>query len=236
MGIPVKLEAFEGPLDLLLQLIRKNEIPIEDIPIAEITDAYVSILEDKSTVREEEMGDFLVLASELLFIKSRILLPVEEEEEEEDPREALVKRLQAYEAFLAVSKTLQAYEKAGAVRLSKLPSDLSVYSTEPVEITKDIGALYLAFRDALQTRAREEASREAIGEIIEREVFEVETAIETLLDAPLEKPTPLGHFVRTQAVGEWIALFIAMLELMKRNILQALVKQNEIYLHRREAY
>lgn len=231
----VEVSAFEGPLDLLLQLIRKNEIPIEDIPIAEITDAYVSILEDKSTVREEEMGDFLVLASELLFIKSRILLPVEEEEEE-DPREALVKRLQAYEAFLAVSKTLQAYEKAGAVRLSKLPSDLSVYSTEPVEITKDIGALYLAFRDALQTRAREEASREAIGEIIEREVFEVETAIETLLDAPLEKPTPLGHFVRTQAVGEWIALFIAMLELMKRNILQALVKQNEIYLHRREAY
>ena len=64
----------------------------------------------------------------------------------------------------------------------------------------------------------------------------METAIETLLDAPLEKPTPLGHFVRTQAVGEWIALFIAMLELMKRNILQALVKQNEIYLHRREAY
>lgn len=231
----VEVSAFEGPLDLLLQLIRKNEIPIEDIPIAEITDAYVSILEDKSTVREEEMGDFLVLASELLYIKSRILLPVEEEEEE-DPREALVKRLQAYEAFLAVSKTLQAYEKAGAVRLSKLPSDLSAYSTEPVEITKDVGALYLAFRDALQTRAREEASREAIGEIIEREVFEVETAIETLLDAPLEKLTPLGHFVRTQAVGEWIALFIAMLELMKRNILQALVKQNEIYLHRREAY
>lgn len=231
----VEVSAFEGPLDLLLQLIRKNEIPIEDIPIAEITDAYVSILEDKSTVREEEMGDFLVLASELLYIKSRILLPVEEEEEE-DPREALVKRLQAYEAFLAVSKTLQAYEKAGAVRLSKLPSDLSAYLTEPVEITKDVGALYLAFRDALQTRAREEASREAIGEIIEREVFEVETAIETLLDAPLEKPTPLGHFVRTQAVGEWIALFIAMLELMKRNILQALVKQNEIYLHRREAY
>ncbi len=230
----VDVGVFSGPLDLLLRVIRKNEIRIEDIPIREITEAYISVLEDGTSVQEEEMGDFLELASELLYIKSRMLLPIEEDSEEEDPREALVRRLRAYEAFLEVVEVLKEWEEDGAVRLSKLPSDFSEFSREPIEITQDIGELYLAFQNIIRTKSHARASREQIDGLIEREVFEVDTAIRTLMKESRQTPKPLAHFVRTGAIGEWIAVFIAMLELLKRNFLTAAVQKEEIWLHRRE--
>lgn len=232
----VDVGPFEGPLDLLLRLIRKNEIQIEEIPIREITEAYLSILEDGRSVLDEEMGDFLVLASELLYIKSRMLLPVPEETEEEDPREALIRRLRAYEAYLSVVEVLQSCEKQGQGKIQKLPSDLTPFVKEPIELTRDVQELYLAFAEILQQKNETKVSREKIGELIEREVFEVETAMQTLLAAPLHQPAPLGQFVRTGAVGEWIAVFIAMLELLKRNVLTAKVRKDDIWLTRREAY
>ena len=88
MGIPVKLEAFEGPLDLLLHLIEKNKIDIYDIPIAEITDQYLSYVQAMKETDLDVMSEFLVMAATLLRIKSKMLLPVEESlpEEEQDPR------------------------------------------------------------------------------------------------------------------------------------------------------
>lgn len=232
----VDVGAFEGPLDLLLQLIRKNEIQIEDIPIREITEAYVAVIEVGTSVRQEEMGDFLLLASELLYIKSRMLLPVEEDAEEDDPRELLIQRLREYEAYLEVVDVLQECEKNGQVRFLKLPSDLSAFSREPIEITQEAGALYLAFCEALRMQTNKEQSREEIGEMIEREVFEVEAAMHTLQNARLEHPTPLRTFVQSRMIGEWIAIFIAMLELMKRNLLTVVVRNTEIWVHRRETY
>ena len=94
MKIDVKLEAFEGPLDLLLHLIEKNKVNIYDIPIVEITNQYMEYLremERRSSL--ESMSEFLVMAATLLKIKSRMLLPKEEKEEEGDPREELVQRL-----------------------------------------------------------------------------------------------------------------------------------------------
>lgn len=230
----VDVGAFEGPLDLLLRLIRKNEIHIEEIPIREITEAYLLIIEDGTSVKDEEMGDFLVLASELLYIKSRMLLPIEEDADEEDPREALIQRLRAYEAYLEVVDVLKGHECEGRIRHRKLPSDLSGFSREPIEITREVGQLVLAFQEVLRTKTQTAASREQIGELIEREVYEVETAMQTLLDARMDTPAPLAQFVRTRAIGEWIAVFIAMLELMKRNLLTVRVQKNEIWLHRRQ--
>ena len=94
MGIPVKLEAFEGPLDLLLHLIEKNKIDIYDIPIAEITDQYLSYVQAMKETDLDVMSEFLVMAATLLRIKSKMLLPVEESlpEEEQDPRLELVER------------------------------------------------------------------------------------------------------------------------------------------------
>ena len=92
MGIEVKLEVFEGPLDLLLHLIEKNKIDIYDIPIAEITDQYMEYVNQMKTADLDTMSDFLLVAAQLINIKSRMLLPKEEKEigEEIDPREDLV--------------------------------------------------------------------------------------------------------------------------------------------------
>lgn len=99
MSYSVKLQAFEGPLDLLLHLIKKNEIDIYDIPIADITRQYLDYIEILKTLNLDVAGEFLVMAATLLHIKSRMLLPVSEEaeQEEEDPRADLVKQLLEYQ-------------------------------------------------------------------------------------------------------------------------------------------
>ena len=101
MGIEVKLEVFEGPLDLLLHLIEKNKIDIYDIPIAEITDQYMEYVNQMKTADLDTMSDFLLVAAQLINIKSRMLLPKEDKETGEiiDPREDLVKRLIEYKMY-----------------------------------------------------------------------------------------------------------------------------------------
>ena len=98
----IELKSFQGPLDLLLHLIRKNEVDIYDIPIAEITRQYLQYLEVMKDLDLEIASEFLVMASNLVYIKSRMLLLVEEDEEEEsaeDPREELVRRLIEYQRY-----------------------------------------------------------------------------------------------------------------------------------------
>jgi len=101
MDYEVKLDIFEGPLDLLLYLIRKNEIDIYDIPIALITEQYLQHMEVLRSLNLDLAGEYLVLASTLIHIKSRMLLPnpAPDEEEEEDPRQELVQQLLAYQAY-----------------------------------------------------------------------------------------------------------------------------------------
>lgn len=109
MSISVKLEAFDGPLDLLLHLIEKNKIDIFDIPIVDITEQYMEYVEQMETKDMDVMSDFLVMAATLLRIKSKMLLPaqVNEEGEEEDPRAELVERLLEYKMYKYASYELK---------------------------------------------------------------------------------------------------------------------------------
>ncbi|MBL8037917.1 MAG: segregation/condensation protein A [Nitrospira sp.] len=111
----VRIENFEGPLDLLLHLIKKNEINIYDIPVAMITQQYIEYLEAMEELNLNVAGDFLVMAATLLQIKSKMLLPVDEavddEEEGPDPREELVRRLLEYKAYKEAARQLDDQEK-----------------------------------------------------------------------------------------------------------------------------
>ena len=112
-GYSVKLDVFEGPLDLLLHLIKKHQVNIYDIPIALITRQYIEYLELMQTLNLSIAGDFLVMAATLVHIKSKMLLPPDEkapEEEEEDPREELVSRLLEYKKFKEASLQLEERE------------------------------------------------------------------------------------------------------------------------------
>ena len=106
MGISVKLEVFEGPLDLLLHLLEKNKVNIYDIPIVEITNQYMEYMREMQRRDLNIMSEFLVMAATLLDIKSKMLLPkraADEEEEPEDPRAELVQQLLEYKMFKCIS-------------------------------------------------------------------------------------------------------------------------------------
>jgi len=106
-----KISEFEGPLDLLLHMIRKNEVNIYDIPIAQITEQYIEYLRDVETMDLDDLTAFHAMAAQLLYIKSRTLLPVEMEDDFEDPRAELVDRLIEYQKFKKLSELMEEKEK-----------------------------------------------------------------------------------------------------------------------------
>ncbi len=147
MGIPVKLQVFEGPLDLLLHLIDKNKIDIYDIPIVEITDQYLDYIQQMKREDLDVMSEFMVMAATLLDIKCRMLLPkeVNEEGEEEDPREELVKQLLEYKMYKYMSYELR--DRMGdaamvAYKAPTVPREVLAYR-EPVDIGELLEGLTL---------------------------------------------------------------------------------------------
>ena len=105
-AVTFKLQMFEGPLDLLLHLIQKNKVNIYDIPITTITEQYMDYIDLMNEMDLEVTGEFLVVAAQLLYIKSKMLLPKEEKEEEEDPRTELIDRLVEYAKYKGVVEYL----------------------------------------------------------------------------------------------------------------------------------
>ena len=147
MAIPVKLEVFEGPLDLLLHLIDKNKIDIYDIPIVEITAQYLDYIRRMQTEDMNVMSEFLVMAATLLDIKCRMLLPkeVNEEGEEEDPRAELVQRLLEYKMYKYMSYELrdkQVDAQRFFYREQHLPKEVEGYR-QPVDYAELIGKMNL---------------------------------------------------------------------------------------------
>ena len=147
MAIPVKLEAFEGPLDLLLHLIEKNKIDIYDIPIVEITEQYLDYIKQMETDDMNVMSEFLVMAATLIDIKCRMLLPKEVDEEgvEEDPRAELVQKLLEYKMYKYMSLELRDRQVDAAKSLyreQKLPPEVALYKA-PLDYEQLIGDMTL---------------------------------------------------------------------------------------------
>ena len=141
MNIEFKINEFEGPLDLLLHLIKESKMDIMNIEIEEITNQYMSYLHEQEKMNLEIASEYLVLASELLEIKSKMLLPSfknEEEEEVEDPREELVNRLLEYQAYKEITKVLQEKEELRKEIYTKSPENIKNYIDENKEINLDI--------------------------------------------------------------------------------------------------
>ena len=148
MGIPVKLEVFEGPLDLLLHLIDKNKVDIYDIPIVEITNQYMEYIREMQKKDMNIMSEFLLMAATLLDIKCRMLLPVEvnEDGEEEDPRQELVEQLLQYKMYKYMSYELKDRQLDGERLMFKeetLPDEVKEYQ-EPVDLDELLDGLTLS--------------------------------------------------------------------------------------------
>jgi len=156
----VKLDSFEGPLDLLLHLIRKSEVNIYDIPISLITEQYLGFIEMMQELNLDVAGEFLVMASTLIHIKSRMLLPrppaLDETVDDEDPREALVRRLLEHQKYKAAAELLherEALRSAQYIRPDARVAEAAGDDYEP-ELEVDLFSLLAAFRGVLERANR----------------------------------------------------------------------------------
>jgi len=164
----VKLEIFEGPLDLLLHLIKKNEVSIHDIPIALITQQYLATIELMQELNLDVAGEFLVMAATLIHIKSKMLLPRPEtasgvEGEEDDPRDALVRRLLEHQKFKAAAGLLHEREQLRAAQWLRPDERVAAIvgdDYEP-EIEVDLFSLLTAFQAVVQ-RAKQAGAGEVL--------------------------------------------------------------------------
>ena len=142
MNIKFKINEFEGPLDLLLHLIKENKMDIMNIEIERITEQYIQYLNEQEKMNLEIASEYLVMASELIELKSKMLLPnpkVESEEEEEvDPREDLVNRLLEYQAYKEITKVLKEKEELRKEIYTKSPENIKNYVDENAKLPSDI--------------------------------------------------------------------------------------------------
>lgn len=156
-NVEFKINDFEGPLDLLLHLIKESKMDIMNIEIESITKQYMDYLDLQEKMNLEIASEYLVLAAELLEIKSKTLLPrqnTEEEEEEEDPREELINRLLEYQAYKEITKVLHEKESLRREIYTKSPENIKNYIDEDASINVDVslGDLVDAFKRYLERK------------------------------------------------------------------------------------
>lgn len=238
MGIEVKLEAFEGPLDLLLHLIEKNKIDIYDIPIVEITDQYLSYVEKMKEENLDLMSDFVVVGAQLVNIKSRMLLPVPEEEvsEDFDPRDELVRRLIEYKMFKYSAGLLKERTEESALVLFRepsIPDEVKDYEERP-EISEVIGDLTLAKLKSIfdfvikKQIEKKDSVRGQFGKI-KKETITLADCIKRLSVFGKEKKEfSLKEFLLEQPDKTFVIVnFLAILEMMKMGLVEAKEVVNE---------
>ena len=225
----VKLEIFEGPLDLLLYLIKKDEVDIYDISIERITRQYLDYVQAFKMLNLDLASEFMLMAATLMYIKSRMLLPKnvqppEDEEDEEDPRWELIRQLIEYKKFKDAAGFLSIKELEQSQFFAAHPEPAKRPTTEqPQEIEVSIFDLIRAFRKVLK-RFEDENT---FGEIHD-ERFTVGDKIDFLLQSIVEGDSlPFEDlFADAASKSEVIVTFLALLELMKMN--QFMVRQPDL--------
>ncbi len=229
--LQVKLSVYEGPFDLLLDLIKKNEMDIYNIPIFEITKQYLEYLGQMKALNLEIAGEFLVMAATLIYIKSKMLLPNETMEEDEDgmdPREELVRKLLEYQSFKEAAKDLGLLEHERGRVFTRQVADyyLKDLSPEDVEIDTFSANLYdllQAFHSVMSQMKRVEF----------HEVFEEQVTIEEKIELIKKELTERNEIPFRKLFGdhftknELIATFLALLELVRLKFICA--KQSETF-------
>ena len=248
MAIPVKLEVFEGPLDLLLHLIDKNKVDIYDIPIVEITEQYLDYIRQMHREDMNVMSEFLVMAATLIDIKCRMLLPkeVNEDGEEEDPRAELVEKLLDYKMYKYMSYELKDRQlDAGKVwfKGKTMPKEVAEY-TPPVDYEQLIGKTSLSslrevFESVMKRREDKiDPIRSNFGKI-EKDEVDMDAKMVYVQDYIfMQKKCSFRSLLEKQhSKMEIIVTFLVVLELMKVGKIMIEQKEafNDIYITSKEA-
>ena len=223
-ALEVFLDAFEGPLDLLLYLIKRQNLDILEIPIAEITQQYVQYIEMMSELQWELAAEYLVMAAMLAEIKSRMLLPrtTEEGEEEGDPRAELIRRLQEYERYKQAAEDIDALPQLGRDTF-QTGVDVENRQVERAEPQVSLQELLLAFKDVLHRADMFTRHR------VERESLSVREKMSQILDrVPAERFIEFSELFDVNEGRQGVVVsFLAILELIKGAMLDLV--QNESF-------
>lgn len=222
----VKLDVFEGPIELLMHLIEKNKIDIYDIPITSLTEQYMDYLEQMKHFDIEIASEFLVMAATLLLIKSRMMLPKThvEEEQEEDPRQELLQRILEYQQFKQVSVVLEDKAVKQSRFFAREPLEIPVHHTPPENLS--VTELWEAFRRLVAVR--KELTIPDV--IVAQEEFRIEDQMIHILTLLTESEKNEIRFETIFISGlrsELIASFLAMLELIRRH--RIVVRQDMLF-------
>jgi segregation and condensation protein A len=222
-AIPIHLENFEGPLDLLLHLIKQNEVNIYDIPIALITQQYLDAIELMHELNLDVAGEFVVMAATLIHIKSKMLLPRPEtaagvEGEVEDPRDALVRRLLEHQKFKAAAELLHEREQLRAAQWQRPDERVAAIAGDEYEpeLEVDLFSLLSAFQAVVQ-RAKQRPKV-----LLPPEQIPVEVRIDQLL-ARLSETEACGFeelFADVQDRSGLIVTFLALLEMIRLKLVR----------------
>ena len=231
-----KTEVFEGPLDLLLHLISKNKVSICDIPIAMITDQYFEYISVMQELDMELGGEFLVMASQLLLIKSRMLLPVENEDED-DPRAELIDRLEEYKRYKEAAQSMDELQHTMDNVFFKEPEPLKIPSVQTENKLIPLEKLFDAFFAVLdRSETRKPIDPKLFRRVIGRTNYSVRHASRCVMQRLKkgEKTIFEELFSGLRVRGEYVATFLAILELVKENILIVTNKGDKLYCERGE--
>ena len=218
-----KLENFEGPLDLLLHLISKNKVSIYDIPICEITDQYLEAIIDIDEIELEYTSEFLLMAAQLLYIKSKMLLPKPEVEEEEDPREELARLLEEYQKFKQAAEKLRKNEFWSQYMVFRQAENIKFPIPEYSRKHRP-SELVSALKDISERKERKSAPpKRSFYGIVGREKVAVEDMVEKVCKilAKMKRVRFKNVFKKEDSKPEKIATFLAILEMIKLNKISA---------------
>src|SRR3954470_13960581 len=218
---PVRLDKFEGPLDLLLHLIKQHEVDIYDIPIAVVTAQYLDYIDMMQELNLDVAGEFLVMAATLIHIKSRMLLPridPAQEDPDEDPREALVRRLLEHQKFKAAAELLHERETLRSAQWTRPDGPIAEIAGEAPEpeVEVDLFSLISAFR-AVVERARQRPKV-----YLPAEQMAIEDRIEQLMTR-LSETEACGFedlFADVQSRAGLIVTFLALLEMIRLKLVR----------------
>ena len=227
MAYVVQLKDFEGPLDLLLHLIGRAKVRIEDIFVSEITEQYLASVQDLSGLDMDAASEFLQMAATLMEIKSRALLPKPPKDEEEDPKEELLRRLEEYRQIKEASKALRIYEAEAAEMVARLP--MEIVTDARVELgSLSLRALQEALLRVLLRAERNETAPPAPRQIPRDDFTIGECMLRVLHRVLVYGQVEFSELFPVDATrAEIVTTFLALLELLKAN--RVTLRQEEIY-------
>ncbi|MEA4825953.1 segregation/condensation protein A [Clostridium sp. JNZ J1-5] len=245
MPLNIKIENFEGPFDLLLHLIKKNQMDIYDIRIYDITTQYITYLNQMKEMDLEITSEFIVIAATLLEIKSKMLLPrndKEDEMEEEDPRKELVSKLLEYKKFKLVANFLKEKEDSVGIMFSKKPEIIEDKRIDNNDILKDITILELfnIYNNLINAHRAKMNTDNIIDKEIPLDKFKIEDKM-IELSSKLDKGEKIVFsevIYKCESKMEMVVTFLALLELIKLRVVSAVQEGafKEIYVEGVESY